>query len=328
MSGKVPTSDKPLAIFIMGPTASGKTDLAMHLYDELDCEIISVDSVLIYRGLDIGSAKPSSEELASYPHHLIDILEPNQAYSVAEFRQDALQLMNDIHARGKTPLLVGGTMMYFNILLNGISQVPNADASLRQTILAEAEAKGWQAMHQQLASFDPQSAERIHPNDPQRLQRAIEVYRSSGKTMSQWRELEQQQKQNFPFHTLQFALAPQDRAVLHQRIEKRFDQMLAQGFAEEVQQLIARGDLHEEMPSMRAVGYRQMWQHLHGEFDFNTMRDKGIAATRQLAKRQLTWLRKWPNLHWLYSTTADENLGKQHIISHYSQQALLEIQQL
>lgn len=328
MTGNPLSTDKPQAIFIMGPTASGKTDLAMRLYDELACEIISVDSVLIYRSLDIGSAKPSAEELAAYPHHLIDILEPNQAYSVAEFRQDALQLMNDIHTRGKTPLLVGGTMMYFNILLNGISQVPNADASLRQAILNEAESKGWQAMHEQLASFDPQSAERIHPNDPQRLQRAIEVYRSSGKTMSQWREIEQQQKQDFPFNTLQFALAPNNRAVLHQRIAKRFDQMLAQGFVEEVKQLIARGDLHEDMPSMRAVGYRQMWQHLHGEFDFETMREKGIAATRQLAKRQLTWLRSWQNLHWLISSNQDEKQGKKALIDHYLQAALQKIQQL
>lgn len=321
-------TDKPRAIFIMGPTASGKTDLAMRLYDELPCEIISVDSVLIYRGLDIGSAKPNPNELKHYPHHLIDILEPNQAYSVADFRQDSLQLMQEITKRGKTPLLVGGTMMYFNILLNGISQVPQADDVIRQTIGEEAEKYGWEAMHQQLRHIDPLSAERIHPNDPQRIQRALEVYRSSGKTMSYWREIEQQQKQSFPFDTLQFALAPEDRAILHQRIAKRFDLMLEQGFQQEVESLIARGDLHADMPSMRAVGYRQMWQHLHGEFDFDTMREKGIAATRQLAKRQLTWLRSWSSLHWLHSTAEDEKQSKNQLIDRYFQQALKKIQQL
>lgn len=311
---------KPKAIFIMGPTASGKTALAMRVYDSMACELISVDSVLIYKGMDIGSAKPSLEEQQRYPHHLIDFLEPNQAYSAADFRRDALSLMQDIHQRDKTPVLVGGTMMYFNILLNGMSQVPNADEKIRAEILWQAEQLGWDVLHQQLAEIDPESAQRIHPNDPQRIQRALEVYRSSGKTMTQWREIEHQQKQDFPFHAVQFALAPEDRAILHQRIADRFDQMLEQGFQQEVEALMARGDLQADMPSMRAVGYRQMWQHLHGEFDYAAMREKGVAATRQLAKRQLTWLRSWPDLHWLYSSAADELCSKAALLDRWQKQ--------
>lgn len=298
--------DKPRAIFIMGPTASGKTALAMRLYDALNCEIISVDSVLIYQGMDIGSAKPSPAELQRYPHHLIDILPPTDSYSVAQFRADALRLMHDIVQRGKTPLLVGGTMMYFNILLKGMSEVPNASSEIRESILQQAQTLGWAAMHEQLANIDPVSASRIHPNDPQRLQRALEVFYASGKTMTQWRELELQQQQDFPFAPLQFAVMPDQRAVLHQRIAKRFDAMLEQGFQQEVEGLMARGDLHKDLPSIRAVGYRQMWEHLQDEYDWQTMRDKGIAATRQLAKRQITWLRSWRNLQWLYSYQEDE----------------------
>lgn len=297
---------KPPAIFLMGPTASGKTALAMRLYKALPCEIISVDSVLIYRGMDIGSAKPTAEELEEFPHHLLNTLDPRESYSVAEFRQDALRLMAEITARGRIPLLVGGTMMYFNILYNGMSEVPNADSSIRAAILDEAERLGWQHMHDMLQAVDPVSAARIHPNDPQRLQRALEVYRATGRTMTQWREKQDAERESFPYQTLQLAVAPEDRAVVHKRIETRFDAMLAAGFEDEVRALYARGDLHADMPSIRAVGYRQMWGYLEGEYDWATMREKGIAASRQLAKRQFTWLRSWPELIWLYSNQQDE----------------------
>lgn len=313
---------KPDAIFLMGPTASGKTALAMRLYDSIPCEIISVDSVLIYRGMDIGSAKPSAQEQQHYPHHLLDILDPSESYSAAQFRHDALQLMARISEDGKIPLLVGGTMMYFNILLNGISEVPNADPAIRRTILMQAEQLGWQAMHEHLQAVDPQSALRIHPNDPQRLQRALEVYRATGKTMTAWREEQQRQREAFAYRPLQIAVAPEDRAILHQRIAQRFDRMLEQGFAAEVSALMARGDLHADMPSIRAVGYRQMWAHLEGDYDWQTMRDKGIAATRQLAKRQLTWLRSWPELNWLYSTQEDEKKTPEQMLQRWQKQIL------
>ncbi len=313
---------KPDAIFLMGPTASGKTALAMRLYDSIPCEIISVDSVLIYRGMDIGSAKPSAQEQQHYPHHLLDILDPSESYSAAQFRHDALQLMARISEDGKIPLLVGGTMMYFNILLNGISEVPNADPAIRRTILMQAEQLGWQAMHEHLQAVDPQSALRIHPNDPQRLQRALEVYRATGKTMTAWREEQQRQREAFAYRPLQIAVAPEDRAILHQRIAQRFDRMLEQGFAAEVNTLMARGDLHADMPSIRAVGYRQMWAHLEGDYDWQTMRDKGIAATRQLAKRQLTWLRSWPELNWLYSTQEDEKKTPEQMLQRWQKQIL------
>lgn len=313
---------KPKAIFLMGPTASGKTALAMRLYDSLPCEIISVDSVLIYRGMDIGSAKPTLEEQQRYPHHLLDILDPSETYSVAQFRHDALALMGEITARGKIPLLVGGTMMYFNILLNGMSEVPSIKPTIRSALLLEAEQEGWQAMHAKLAAVDAASAQRIHPNDPQRLQRALEVYRSTGKTLSQWREEQHRQREEFPFEVVQIAVAPEDRAILHQRIARRFDQMLEQGFADEVRALKARGDLHADMPSIRAVGYRQMWAHLDGEYDWQAMREKGIAATRQLAKRQLTWLRSWPELYWLYSTQEDEQKKPEEMLERWQKQVL------
>lgn len=291
-------SETPSVITLMGPTASGKTDLAIALAEQHNCEIISVDSALIYREMDIGTAKPSAAELARAPHRLIDILDPKESYSAADFRADCLREIETIISKGKTPLLVGGTMMYFKALLEGLSPLPSADDAIRSEIQAEAEAQGWQALHQQLAEIDPVSAARIHPNDPQRLSRAIEVYRISGKSLT---ELTQTKADAFPYRTVQFAIAPSDRKVLHERIALRFKQMLELGFIEEVARLRAREDLHLELPSMRCVGYRQCWQYLDGEFDRENMTEKAIAATRQLAKRQLTWLRGWPNVNWLES---------------------------
>jgi tRNA dimethylallyltransferase len=282
----------------MGPTASGKTALAIEMAMQHNCEIISVDSALIYRDMDIGSAKPSTQELATAPHKLIDILDPSESYSAADFRRDALTAIEDIIGRGKTPLLVGGTMMYFKALLEGLSPLPSADEYIRQQILAQAHTDGWEALHQELCRIDPVAGDRIHPNDPQRLSRALEVYRISGKTMT---ELTQTKSAALPYDVVQFAIAPSDRKLLHELIAKRFNIMLEQGFIEEVARLKARGDLHLELPSMRCVGYRQCWQYLDNEFDHATMVEKSTAATRQLAKRQLTWLRSWPDLLWLES---------------------------
>ncbi|BDX04660.1 tRNA (adenosine(37)-N6)-dimethylallyltransferase MiaA [Planctobacterium marinum] len=292
----------PKAIFLMGPTASGKTDLAISLVQSGLCEIISVDSALIYRDMDIGTAKPSVAEQLAAPHRLIDILDPAESYSVAQFRKDALREMQEITDKGKVPLLVGGTMMYYKALIDGISQLPESDEGVRKQISEEVELNGWQALHDELRSIDPVSAERIHPNDPQRLMRAIEVYRLSGKSMT---ELTASKSSSIPYNILQLAIAPDDRSVLHQRIEKRFDIMLDMGFQQEVQKLVQRGDLHLDMPSMRCVGYRQMWLYLVGKYDFDEMRYRGIVATRQLAKRQLTWLRGWPGLHWLDTFSSD-----------------------
>ena len=282
----------------MGPTASGKTALAIDMATQHNCEIISVDSALIYRGMDVGTAKPTAQELALAPHRLIDILDPSESYSAADFRRDALTAIEDIIARGKTPLLVGGTMMYFEALLEGLSPLPSADDAIRQQILLQAETEGWESLHRELCAIDPVAGQRIHPNDPQRLSRALEVYRISGKTMT---ELTQTKSAGLPYDVVQFAIAPSDRSVLHQLIAKRFAMMLEQGFVDEVARLKAREDLHLDMPSMRCVGYRQCWQYLDNEFDHATMVDKATAATRQLAKRQLTWLRSWPDLQWLES---------------------------
>jgi tRNA dimethylallyltransferase len=286
----------PKVIFLMGPTASGKTALAIDLYKSIPSELISVDSALIYKGMDIGTAKPTAAELLAAPHHLIDILDPAFAYSAADFRTDALRLITDIHSRGKTAILVGGTMLYFRTLLQGISPLPEADPDIRQQIEAEAAEHGWAYLHQQLADFDPVSAARIHPNDPQRVNRAVEVYRLTGKSLT---ELTAQKGEPFPYPVQQFAINPTDRSELHQRIAVRFRQMLDSGFADEVKSLMQRPDLHLDLPSMRCVGYRQMWLHLQGQLSEQEMIDQGIAATRQLAKRQLTWLRSWPELNWL-----------------------------
>lgn len=286
----------PKVIFLMGPTASGKTALAIDLYKSIPSELISVDSALIYKGMDIGTAKPTAAELLAAPHHLIDILDPAFVYSAADFRTDALRLITDIHSRGKTAILVGGTMLYFRTLLQGISPLPEANPDIRQQIEAEAAEHGWAYLHQQLADFDPVSAARIHPNDPQRVNRAVEVYRLTGKSLT---ELTAQKGEPFPYPVQQFAINPTDRSELHQRISVRFRQMLDSGFADEVKSLMQRPDLHLDLPSMRCVGYRQMWLHLQGQLSEQEMIDQGIAATRQLAKRQLTWLRSWPELNWL-----------------------------
>lgn len=293
---------QPPVICLMGPTASGKTALAMALYDALPCDIISVDSALVYKGMDIGTAKPTAEELAKYPHQLIDIRDPAESYSAADFCHDALKAIAVSRAKGRIPLLVGGTMMYFKSLIEGISPLPEADPEIRKAIELEAKQKGWLAMHEQLASFDPVSAERIHCNDPQRLARAIEVYRKTGNTLTQLTEIKGDKVSG---NVLQFAIAPKERSDLHARIELRFNQMIEQNFQQEVVALKARNDLHHDLPAIRCVGYRQMWQHLQGECDHDEMVFKGICATRQLAKRQLTWLRSWQNLHWLHME--DEN---------------------
>lgn len=290
------STTRPLAISIMGPTASGKTSVAVALTKALPCEIISVDSALIYKDMNIGTAKPSREQLLAAPHRLIDLVDPSERYSVADFRVDALREMAEITARGKIPLLVGGSMLYFKSLIDGIAPLPKADPNVRRQIAQEADSLGWPALHRQLQDCDSDSAQRIHPNDPQRLTRAIEVYRLTGRTMS---SLMAANSQPAPYEFYQFAIAPTERSVLHELIAKRFQQMLAAGFEDEVRQLRARGDLHLDLPSMRCVGYRQIWQHLAGELSFQAMQEKAIAATRQLAKRQLTWLRGWRELHWL-----------------------------
>ncbi|GGX95158.1 tRNA dimethylallyltransferase [Litchfieldella qijiaojingensis] len=294
---------RPLAILLMGPTAAGKTDLAMALHERLGCELISVDSALIYRGMDIGTAKPGPEELARAPHRLIDIRDPSEAYSAADFRQDALCEMRQITAGGRTPLLVGGTMMYYQRLLAGVANLPAADAEVRAEIEFQAQQQGLGALHDELARVDPESAARIHPNDPQRLMRALEVYRVSGRSMSElWRE---QRPETFPWRTLSIGMAPYERSWLHRRIAERFEQMLEKGFIDEVASLRARGDLVVGLPSMKCVGYRQAWEYLEGRYDMDTLRYKGIVATRQLAKRQLTWLRGWRDLTWVDAQRGD-----------------------
>ncbi|WP_082342112.1 tRNA (adenosine(37)-N6)-dimethylallyltransferase MiaA [Pseudoalteromonas sp. SW0106-04] len=299
-------------ICLMGPTASGKTALAIDLCQHFDTEVISVDSALVYKGMDIGTAKPDAQERALAPHRLIDIVDPAQSYSMADFRRDALAHIEQLHNQGKVPLLVGGTMMYFKGLLEGLSPLPEADTDIRAALEVEAKEHGWPALHQQLQQVDPQAAAKINANDSQRINRALEVYRISGKSMT---ELQQTKAQSLGFPVHQFAIAPSDRRVLHQRIEKRFQIMLEQGFENEVLSLYNRKDLHPDLPSIRCVGYRQMWDYIAGEIDYDEMVFRGVAATRQLAKRQLTWLRGWQNLTWLESGD-QENL--QRIVSSLS----------
>ncbi|WP_038176115.1 MULTISPECIES: tRNA (adenosine(37)-N6)-dimethylallyltransferase MiaA [Vibrio] len=295
----------PLALFLMGPTASGKTDLAIRLRQQYPVEIISVDSALIYKDMDIGTAKPDAHEQAQAPHRLIDILDPSESYSAADFRRDALHEMNQIVAEGKIPLLVGGTMLYYKALLEGLSPLPAANPEIRQQIEQQALTIGWDQLHDQLKQIDPVSAERIHPNDPQRLSRALEVYRISGKTLT---ELTQTKGESLPFRVKQFAIAPKERAELHRRIELRYEKMIEAGFEDEMRTLYARGDLHPDLPSIRCVGYRQMWDYLEGKCTLDDAVFKGICATRQLAKRQITWLRSWDNLTWLDSENIEQAL--------------------
>ncbi|TYQ03567.1 UNVERIFIED_ORG: tRNA dimethylallyltransferase [Zoogloea ramigera] len=290
-------ASKPLAVAIMGPTASGKTASALAIAARIPSEIISVDSALVYRGMDIGTAKPTRAELAAVPHHLIDIIDPLDSYSVAQFRTAALQLVDEIVARGKLPLLVGGTMLYFKGLADGLDDLPGADPALRAQLEDDAARIGWPAMHARLAALDPETAARLAPADAQRIQRALEICTLAGKPMSELLAL--RDKTDLPFELLPLALEPSDRAVLHKRIERRFDIMLDEhaddNLIAETQRLRRRGDLHPGLPSMRCVGYRQAWEYLDGTIDYKTMRETGIIATRQLAKRQLTWLRSMPD---------------------------------
>jgi tRNA dimethylallyltransferase len=292
------TTALPPAVFIMGPTAAGKTDAVIDLFEQFQGHIISVDSALVYRGMDIGTAKPDPQTLRRAPHALVDIRDPQHSYSAATFRADALREIRSAQAQGRLPLLAGGTMLYYRSLQQGLSSLPQADAATRQQLAEEAARLGWPAMHRQLQRIDPVSARRIHPNDPQRIQRALEVWQLTGKPMSHWYQQPQPNAQP-PFSALKIILAPADRQVLHRRIERRFEQMLAAGFIEEVEALKARPEIHADLPSMRAVGYRQVWQYLDGKLDFEEMRYRGIVATRQLAKRQWTWLRKEKDAHWL-----------------------------
>jgi tRNA dimethylallyltransferase len=285
----------PKVICLMGPTASGKTDLSFALAEHLPIEIISVDSTQVYRGMDIGTAKPSKAEQAQVPHHLIDILDPSQPYSAAEFCTDALRCIADIQSRGKLPVLVGGTMLYFHALQQGLAPMPSSDPSIRAQLEYELQAEGLNTLYKELQAIDPVAAARIKPTDPQRIQRALEVYRSSGKTISAW--CEQQTPQNLGFVPLNIAIIPSERATLHRRIVLRFTEMIKKGFIAEVEQLYSRAELHCGLPSMRAVGYRQVWDYLAGNTSAAVMQELSVIATRQLAKRQLTWLRSWQDLH-------------------------------
>ena len=307
----------PPAIFLMGPTAAGKTDLALELARVLPCDLISVDSALVYCGMDIGTAKPERAVLDEYPHALIDIRDPAESYSAAEFRADALAAMAKSASRGRIPLLVGGTMLYYKALLEGLADMPSADPTIRAELEARAAVEGWDVLHRELAAVDPESAARIHPNDPQRLTRALEVYRVSGLSMTEHRRRQAAGNpdtgtsgtRQLPYTVAQLAIAPAQRQVLHDRIAQRFRAMLEQGFVEEVEALRSRSDLYAGLPSIRAVGYRQVWEYLDGELSREQMAERGIIATRQLAKRQFTWLRGWNGLHWLDSLACD-NLSR------------------
>lgn len=278
-------------ICLMGPTAAGKTDTAIALAETFNAELISVDSALVYRGLTIGAAQ------VSYPHHLVDIRDPADIYTAADFVSDAIEAAQEARSRGKRTILVGGTMMYFKALIDGLADMPASDPALRAEIEADAAARGWPALHRELELIDPTAAAQLHPNHSQRIARALEVFRLSGVPMSQWRAASKQSKKE----AICVALMPAERKTLHDRIESRFDTMLAQGFVDEVEALYRRGDLHVDLPAIRAVGYRQIWSHLSGEYSLAEARDKGIAATRQLAKRQITWLRSWTGLNWIDS---------------------------
>ncbi len=292
---------------LMGPTASGKTALACEWVKQLPCEIISVDSALIYRGMDIGTAKPDAETLAKAPHHLLDILDPTESYSAAQFCEDARRLCDAIIQRGKTPLLVGGTMMYFRALQQGLSILPEADSQVRQQLLQQAQTDGWDVMHQRLSKIDPVAAARIHPHDTQRIQRALEVHAITGRSLSSCQEVINETTPPSDYTFVNIQLIPSDRSWLHQRIDQRFDQMLKEGFIEEVERLLQQWNLTVDHPALRCVGYRQVYEYLQGAYDYDTLRAKGAAATRQLAKRQLTWLRHWPDGMCLEAKNLDIN---------------------
>lgn len=303
----------PAIIFLMGPTSSGKTDLAINLSKVLPCEIISVDSVSIYRGLDIGTAKPSPEILAKYPHKLVDILDPTDSYSASAFRQDALKEIKNIHSRGNIPLLVGGTMLYYKILVSGMADIPNSAPKIRREILEEAKKFGWDFIYKQLSIVDFQSSIRIHHNDKQRITRALEVYRMTGKTIGthyqKQKEKNAQNQTKLPYKILSLAIAPRSRQEMYSRIETRVDHMLTLGLIDEVSLLKKIGTLNTGMPSMRAVGYRQVWSYLEGKSLLTDTKEAIKIASRRLAKRQITWLRSWDDLYWLDSL-ANDNIRK------------------
>ncbi len=290
-------NEEASVICLMGPTAAGKTDIAVQLAASLPCEIISVDSAMIYRGMDIGTAKPDATMLARAPHRLIDICDPTEAYSAARFRSDALQAVEEIIATGRIPLLVGGTMLYFKALLEGLSPLPSADTAVRAQLEADAERVGWGEMHTRLARVDEASAARIHPNDPQRIQRALEVYEITGRSLSELTRSEA--REPFPYPVKKLIVAPPQRLALHRRIECRFQQMMEQGFLAEVEGLYRQAGLHAGLPAIRSVGYRQLWAYLDGELTLDEAVERGIIATRQLAKRQITWLRAEKNEKWV-----------------------------
>jgi len=310
-----PVTDKKLpVIFIMGPTASGKTDLAIALRDHMPVELINVDSAQIYDQMDIGTAKPDIETLARAPHRLLGFCDPADSYSAADFAQDAKKEISEIHKLGRIPLLVGGSMLYFKVLLEGMSNLPAADAEIRKSIQQQADIKGWSSLHAELQKIDPKTAERLHPNHSQRIQRALEVYKITGVSLS---DLQQQSEGGIEAtcDVKQYALIPQNRALLHQRIEQRFAAMMEAGFEDEVKKLFQRGDLNSDMPSVRAAGYSQLWSYLKGQVSLDEAVELAIIATRQLSKRQQTWLRNWPNCHQI---SVDD--GKQY----YSTQVLCD----
>lgn len=308
----------PPAIFLMGPTGAGKTKLAVDLAAALPCRLISVDSGMIYRGMDIGTAKPRPEVLARAPHSLIDIRDPGETYSAAEFRADALRELETVFRAGRVPLLVGGTGLYFRALEGGISALPSADTEVRARIAAQASKQGWGALHEQLAKLDPRAATRIHPHDVQRIQRALEVCEVSGKTLTAL--LRNGTRQPLPYRVLKLVVAPADRVGLHRRLRIRFQHMLDRGLVDEVECLYSRGDLTAALPSMRSVGYRQVWQYLEGQFDYETMIERAVTATRQLAKRQITWLRAEQSARWFASD--DPRLGD-NVVSFLGQHAVV-----
>jgi tRNA dimethylallyltransferase len=300
-------------VLIMGPTGAGKTDLAIRLAERLPIEIVSVDSAMVYRGMDIGTGKPPPELLKQHPHHLVDILDPAQSYSAGQFVRDAHRAIDDIRARGRTPLLVGGTMLYFRALRRGLADMPQADPVVRREIDREGALLGWPALHAQLASIDSRAAARIQPNDAQRIQRALEVHRLSGKTLSQLHAEAKPQRPDLSY--VAYAWSPADRTRLYAGIELRFQRMLAEGFLDEVRRLYERGDLHADLPSMRSVGYRQLWEHLAGQSPFELAVQRAILATRHLARRQLIWLRSEDELHWVDALEAQADAHMERCVA-------------